>query len=253
MSSQFRSISNFSSHERPTVGDTKASVISEDHMGWIKCDGRSLKVSDFYFLFQVIQYSFGGSGPYFNIPNAGGLVPGFVGTGIDINSNTKNFILGQQVGEYQHKLTIPEIPSHNHGVAGTNQVMDQVSSNVSTSLNSTGISVNVSTTGVYDSGHTHSYTTTNDTNHDNAISATNSANNQGTHAATTGTGNASIVDPGHRHAITDPTHSHSLHPAGGDQYHNIVQPTLPIGNMFIYTGKVNYGTFPNIRNVYSFY
>jgi microcystin-dependent protein len=227
-------------HERPTVGDSKTSVISSDHKGWLKCDGRLLSTKEFYFLFQVIRYDFGGAGGFFNLPNAGGTVPGVVGTGVDANSVPFTLNLGQQVGEYVHKLTIPEIPSHNHGVAAGLQN----AANNSTSIVTTGISVNVSTTGVYDSGHAHAYIATNDTNHDNAVSLTNSANNQGTRAATTATGNANIVDPGHSHPITDPGHSHVLKPAGGDLAHNNIQPTLPVGNLFIYSGKVNYGSFP---------
>lgn len=235
MTSYIRTISEFPAHQRATVGDTKTSVTTDDHMGWLLCDGRALKTKDFYFLFQVIGYSFGGSGGLFNLPLPAGTVPGIVGTSRDANNKSFTFNLGQRVGEYYHKLTIPEIPSHNHGVAGTGQVMDQVSSNVSTS---------VATTGVTDSGHAHSYVETNNTNHDNAVSLTNSANNQGVRAATTGTGNANIVDPGH---------AHILRPAGGDDYHNNIQPTLPVGNLFIYCGKVNQGNFPNIQNVYSLY
>jgi len=240
MSSYKRDFYTLDAHERPTVGDTKTSVITSDHKGWLKCDGRLLSIKEFYFLFQVIQYSFGGAGGYFNLPNAAGTVPGIVGRGIDANSYPYTLNLGQQVGEYVHQLTIPEIPSHNHGVA----LGLQNAANNSTSVVTTGISVNVSTTGVYDSGHTHSYVETNNTNHDNATSLTNSANNQGVHGATTGSGNANIVDPQHRHPITDPGHSHVLHSAGGDLAHNNIQPTLPIGNLYIYSGKVNYGSFP---------
>lgn len=251
MTSYIFSFAELTAHQRATVGDTKTSVITDDHMGWLLCDGRTLKTKEFYFLFQIIGYSFGGSGGVFNLPKPSGTVPGIVGTGRDSNMNIFAFSLGQQRGEYTHQLTIPEIPSHNHGVAGT-LVTDQISSNTSTSIAYTGIGVNLSTTGVYDSGHTHSYIETNNTNHDNALSATNSANNQGTHGATTGSGNANIIDPAHRHTITDPGHAHILHSAGGDQYHNNIQPTLPVGNMFIYSGKVNEGNFPNIKTIYSY-
>ena len=37
-----------------------------------------------------------------------------VGTGNDENDDTSTFIINQEGGEYNHKLTIPEMPSHTH-------------------------------------------------------------------------------------------------------------------------------------------
>ena len=60
MASSYREYANLSAHQRATVGDTKTSVISYDHKGWLKCDGRSLSTKEFNILFQTIKYSFGG-------------------------------------------------------------------------------------------------------------------------------------------------------------------------------------------------
>jgi microcystin-dependent protein len=243
MSSYRRDYYTLNAHERPTVGDSKTSVISSDHKGWLKCDGRLLSTKEFYFLFQVIRYDFGGAGGFFNLPNAGGTVPGVVGTGVDANSVPFTLNLGQQVGEYVHTLTIPEIPSHNHGVAAGLQN----AANNSTSVVSTGISVNVSTTRITDSGHSHSYDRSDNSNSNNGVAVAGSAGvttDLSYATNSTGSGNANIVDPGHSHPITDPGHSHVLKPAGGDLAHNNIQPTLPVGNLFIYSGKVNYGSFP---------
>lgn len=236
MTSYARSIYTLSAHQKPTVGDTKMSVQNNDHMGWLKCDGRFVSTKDFYFLFEMIGYSFGGSGSQFQLPNAGGKVPAAVGTFTDSISTTKTFVLGSTIGEYEHILSLTEMPSHNHGVSN----ILQSSYNNSTSIEFTRISVNVSTTGVYDSGHTHGYVQTQNNNNSNAVSLTTSDNNSGAFAGTTGVGNAVIVDPSHRHSITDPGHSHTLNSAGGDQKHNNIQPTLPIGNMFIYSGLTFY-------------
>lgn len=243
MTSQCRTPLTFSAHQKPTVGDSKFSAATSDHMGWMLCDGRTVAISDFQFLFNVIGYSFGGSGTQFTLPNPGGKTPGVIGRGTDANNSTFTTVLGQSNGEYIHRLTIPEMPSHNHGVDGG---LGAVAANNSTSMEFTGISTTeVSTTQIYDAGHTHGYVRTNDTNHDNAnaLSVTSSANNQGTFNGTTATGAANLVDPAHRHPIIDRQHAHSLNPAGGDVPHNNLSPTLYMGNMFIYCGIVNWPSF----------
>lgn len=50
-----------------------------------------------------------------------------VGTGTDINNNTKEFEVGNNGGEYTHQLTVNEMPSHSHTIntthgAGTSEV-----------------------------------------------------------------------------------------------------------------------------------
>ena len=236
MTSVSRKYFSLTSSERHTVGDTKLSMINLDHLGCLLCDGRILLVTDYQILFNVIRYTYGGSSNYFSLPNPAGRVLGVIGSGSNLTART----LGSNVGEETHTLTIPEMPSHNHGVAAG----VQNAANNRTALSATGITVNSNATGITDSGHAHSYIATNDTNHDNATSLTNSANNRGTYGATTGTGYANINDPQHNHAITDPTHAHTLNPAGGDQPHNNMQPTLFVGNMFIYSGIIGRGTYP---------
>jgi len=239
MTSYCRTPLTFSAHQKNRVGDSKFSAVTSDHMGWLLCDGRTLSKTEFQFLFDLIGYSFGGSGSQFQLPNAAGKVPGAIGVGRDQNMSTFSTILGVSTGEYMHRLTIAEMPSHNHGTGGGGQI----ATNNSTSFVSTGITVLTSTTGVTDSGHAHGYIASYDTNHENAVSLTNSGNNQGVYAATTNTGYANINDPGHTHNINDPTHAHTLNPAGGDANHNNVQPTIFMGNMFIYSGRVNYPSF----------
>lgn len=137
MTSYCRTPLTFSAHQKATVGDSKFSAVTNDHMGWLLCDGRTLSVSQFQFLFDVIGYSFGGSGTQFQLPNAAGKVPGAIGVGRDQNLSTFSTILGTSTGEYMHKLTIAEMPSHNHGTAGGGQI----ATNNSTSFVSTGITV----------------------------------------------------------------------------------------------------------------
>jgi microcystin-dependent protein len=210
----------FTAHQKASVGDIKFSAVNYSHLGWILCNGDLVNVADFEFLFNVIGYSFDltQSGAQFRLPNPGGRVPGVIGSGNDDNTPTSSMTayLGQSIGEYQHRLTIPEMPSHNHGVNGT----VQISTNKYTSF---------ATTGVYDSGHTHGLDIAN-----NGINVAGSKDVvlSGGNDVNTASGNANIVDPGHRH---------ELNPAGTDAFHNNVQPTLFIGNMFIYTGLPRYG------------
>jgi len=222
MSSYCRSFATLSAHQKSTVGDTKTSVIDNDHLGWLRCDGRSLAISEFYLLYRVIGNSFGaGTDTTFVLPKAAGTVPGIVGSGTDDNSIVSTFTLGRQICEYAHRLTIGELATHNHGVAPGGQI----GTNSNTTSNATGITTQA---------HSHQYTTTNDNNQ--LVTNTGLGDthvNDGTVGATT---DATTV------LITDPTHFHSINPAGSNFYHNNIQPTLPIGNMFIYSGRPTYPT-----------
>ena len=225
MTSYIRQVFTLSAHQKPTVGDTKFSVVPTDHMGWLYCDGRSLPVSSYVFLYNVIGYSYGGSAitSTFNLPNPAGRVPAATGTGTDVNSSTFRVALGSTIGEYVHQLSIAEMPSHNHGVAGGGQG----ASNNSTSLVSTGIYLT-------DPGHTHGYKAPNPAQPQALSGSAVSVNDRDLSTTTSFTG---II-------LNDPKHAHTLNPAGGDKAHNNVQPTIGMGNMFIYSGKVNLGSFP---------
>jgi microcystin-dependent protein len=198
---------------KPTIGDTKMSVISRDHIGWLNCDGRLLNVNDFYQLWEVVGYSFGGSGTQFRLPDMGGRVAGTVG---DDGTGREVWSVGDVSGAQVHVLTIPQMPIHNH----TGQ----------TDLSGTGITLT-------DPGHTHSITPGG-----NAIAANggSAANNSGGNTSSSTTG-ITLTDPRHRHSFT-------TNNTGGSLPHQNIQPTLFIGNTFIYSGKPNYGTYPNTIN-----
>jgi len=140
MTSIFRMYNTYSTSAfgtKPTVGDTKLSLVGVDHLGWLLCDGRTLRQKDYYYLYQVIGTTYGSNASTtFNLPNPAGHVLGVIGSGIGSNgSNLTVRTAGQFVGEETHTLTIAEMPTHNH----------PGSSNL------------INTTGVYDSGHAHSY------------------------------------------------------------------------------------------------
>jgi microcystin-dependent protein len=236
MTSTLRVSSANTIRTKPTTGDTKTTFISVDHIGWLKCDGRALDTTQYNLLFQVIGYTFGGSGNTFNLPDPQGRVLGSVGTVTDANSRTRTYIAGDKVGELDHKLTVSEMPSHNHNNSAGSPGANTTAAGF-TSSDLTGITV--TQTGfaqVSDAGHTHSYV-----NQPNSVSpavsltTTDVADNVNVNQ-TTGTGFANVSDAGHTHNITDPTHRHQIASNGNDQYHNNIQPTLFYGNLFVYSG-----------------
>jgi len=212
MTSRNRDFFQMSAHSRPMAGDTKTSVLDLDHLGWLKCDGRSLSKTDFQFLFDVIGYSFGGSGSNFSLPDPRGCVPGFVGSNAGVYTGPTgptNRLLGQVVGEEAHTLTIPEMPSHGH--TGT-------TSNALTGITLSGNVINNIPTG---SSSTSYYA---------------------------GAGSVDVTSGSTTNTVTlnDPTHNHNFTTTntGGSQYHNNMQPTIFVGSLFMYSGKPFYGATP---------
>ena len=191
-------------------------------MGWLVCDGRTLKVADFYMLWSVIGYKFGGSGTTFNVPKAQGMIPGFQGQGTDVNLSTNTFALGSIIGEYVHTLSIAEMPTHNHGVSGAGTTGNDQTSTMSTSIT------------LIDPGHAHSYF--NQTDDISGLNLGTDGADNVDKPQTTGSNVTGIT-------LSDPRHSHTIYAAGGSNYHNNIQPTLVIGNMFMYSGKTNYPAF----------
>lgn len=218
MTSTLKRYASFTAHEKPTVGDSKISYIGSDHLGWMLCDGRELNVSDYYILWSVIGYSFGGSGAKFNLPAAAGRVPGVSGNGAGLTPR----VAGDMVGTEKHTLTIAEMPAHNHGVA----VGGQGPSNNTTSENG-------------EHSHTHN---------------ANGAPGYGLmYQDGFNTMNASIND-GNEPNLYQPiaaltinpngNHAHTMNPAGNDEPHENMQPTIFMGNMFIYSGIPTLGVWP---------
>jgi len=113
--------------------------------------------------------------------------------------------LGASVGEETHQLIIAEMPSHTHTIT--------------------------------DPGHTHTGTTnaggyaTTAVNVNNLTTQLDVADNGGgghTHSFTTNSSTTGVTNQN----------------TGGDVAHNNMQPTLFVGNMFVYSGKLGLGTYP---------
>ena len=79
--------------------------------GWLICDGSAISRITYSTLFSVIStiYGTGDGSTTFNIPNIKGkVIVGYDSTQTEFNS------LGETGGEATHKLSVAEMPSHQH-------------------------------------------------------------------------------------------------------------------------------------------
>jgi microcystin-dependent protein len=153
----------------PYDGDLRWSVRNLDHNGWLLCDGRSLSKTTYPKLFDVVGYSFGGSGDTFYLPNPKDKVVGVTGS-----SHTAGYSTGSET----HTLSVDEIPSHTH--TGTTD-------SSGSAYESETVMGGVGATVAGSDSHTHTFTTNS---------------------------------------------------TGGSQAHNIMQPTLFVGNLFVFTSDL---------------
>lgn len=96
-----------------------------DPTGWLLCDGRSLVVAQYQELFNVLQYTYGGSGLNFNIPNlVGRSVAGLDnmnGQIANVFQAPESKILGASLGSRSVTLAPEQTPlnSHSHTSSGS--------------------------------------------------------------------------------------------------------------------------------------
>lgn len=206
MSSVLSSFETYTTTGLPTVGDTKTSITTADHNGWLLCDGRQFPTSNYPFLFNAIGYTFGGSGSMFRLPDGRGRVVGHVNYSnvtLDMNGSViPMHALGSNTGEETHTLSIAEMPTHNHpGSSNMNAL--------------TGISLTNNT--IFSSGNNNSDV------QDNLVAGATNVNSGGANVTV---------------GLTDPSHTHTLvlSNQGLSNAHNNMQPTIYMGNMFVYSG-----------------
>ncbi len=190
----------------PDVGDLKWSARNADSNGWMVCDGRNLGCATHPQLFAVIGYDYGGSGDYFNLPDARGRVVA------GVNGSHRR---GESLGAETHALKIDELPSHGHVVT-------------------------VKESGAHVHQYNDAYSAVTDGNRiDNHTVYGTSSNSEADHTfrwrQADGT---SAPTPGNLDTSITGTHSHTavVSPVGGDRAHNNLQPTLFAGNLLIFTG-----------------
>ena len=232
MTATLRTPFNLSAHLRPTVGDQKMTYVGVDHMGWMRCDGRSLSRDTYALLFNVIGTTFGSDDSLtFKLPDFRGMIPGMAGqpqySNASNNVNPTTYAIGDRTGEQRHKLTVDEMPTHNHGT------QTDLSGAPPELYNLT------STAGQ----HSHTY---NDPGHTHSLPMSSAAltgvgpSDDWTQGSGTNTGSNTVgitID-------SNGAHAHYLSNTGGSNWHNNMQPTLFAGNMFIYSGKNMQAYFP---------
>ncbi len=178
------------------IGDVKWSVVNRDSHGWLICDGRSLQLSSYMDLFEVIGTQFGSvDAESFNLPDCRSRVIGAIGQGNGLSNRT----IGQSIGEETHVLTIQEIPAHDHGGVTSDTSLNITPTNVITSVSS------------------------------NSFRSTTSAGLSWDVVSSVSSSSQNI-------SINPNPHDHSINSQGNNQPHNNMQPTLFIGNVLIYSG-----------------
>lgn len=176
------------------------------------------------------------------LPDARGHVMGLINQPNEYTATPRADVSGWADGDVSgaetHTLTIAEMPAHNHDISGGYLNVSggvDPSENGQTSSDVTGITLGVS------GEHIHTQTTTNDdfnnnsTYPDSTIPSYPNFDGGGSIIWT-----ATINSAGtHTHDVIDPTHRHQIASNGGSLPHNNMQPTVFLGNLFIYGGRIN--------------
>lgn len=193
----------------PEVGDLKMAVYSTERNGWLLCNGQAVNRSTYAALFAEIGTTFGAGDGFstFNLPNAVGRVLGNVGG---------SHALGTSAGSDTQTLAASNLPSHTH--SGTTA------------------SDGAHTHGVSDPGHSHTQTTINDDFNSSG------ANPPGFAADSVGSRTWSNINSSTTGVTIQSggAHTHGFTTDGGaglaGSAFSVMQPTLFIGNTFIFSG-----------------
>lgn len=112
-------------NQNEPIGAVKMYAGANAPNGYFICDGSAISRREYADLFNVIgtTYGSGNGSTTFNIPDLKGRVA--VGAG-NFGDNVHFFTLGDIGGEFEHTLTVDEMPSHSHNLAMANAGNDRV-------------------------------------------------------------------------------------------------------------------------------
>ena len=92
--------------------------------GWLLCYGQSISTSTYVDLYNIIGYTYGGSGGSFNVPDMRGRIPlpldNLGGTSANRITDSGADSLNGTGGSETHTLTESELAAHNHSLSGVN-------------------------------------------------------------------------------------------------------------------------------------
>ena len=101
----------------PYVGEIKMFAGIRLPVGWIRCDGSLLPISEYDTLFNLLGTTYGGDGQdTFAVPDLRGRIPIHQGQG----SGLPNYFLGENGGVETVTVTASQIGPHTHGVGASN-------------------------------------------------------------------------------------------------------------------------------------
>lgn len=94
----------------PMIGDIRAFAFGFVPAEWLECMGQEELISDYRSLYMMLEYTYGGSGRAFGIPDLRGRTIVGSGAGAGLTART----IGQHFGDEKVTLAVDQMPLHRH-------------------------------------------------------------------------------------------------------------------------------------------